>query len=271
MVPFRSLLAAACLACSPVIAAAHEFWIDVDRYQIAEGEAIEAALRVGQVFEGVELPYLPNTFRRFDIAQRGDLAPVEGRMGDRPALAQPAPDDGLAIVVHETTDSTVIYRDFSKFEEFVRHKDAAWTLDQHEARGYPTDRFVEGYSRYAKALVAVGDGEGQDREIGLKTEIVALANPYTDDLSQGLPVKVLYLGEPRADTQVEVFERAPDGSVAVSTVRTDDAGQAVVPVTPGRVYMLDSVVLRDPEGPLAERPDLVWESLWANLTFAVPG
>lgn len=271
MFPFRRLALAACLACSAGAATAHEFWIDVARYQIAEGETIEAALRVGERFEGIEVSYLPNSFRRFDIMQDGEAEAVESRMGDRPALAQEAPGEGLAVVVHVTTDSTVIYRDFAKFEEFVRHKDAAWVIDAHAARGLPTDRLVEGYSRYAKALIAAGEGRGADRAVGLETEIVALANPYTDDISQGMPVQVLYRGGSRDGAQIEVFEKAPGGAVTVSTVRTDDAGRAVVPVEPGRVYMLDSVVLREPEGPLAERPDIVWESLWANLTFAVPG
>src|SRR6056297_3041895 len=151
MFPFGRLLVSAFVACSAAAAPAHEFWIDASRYQIAEGETIEAALRVGQVFEGIELSYLPNTFRRFEIALGGEVAPVDGRLGDRPALAQEVPGSGLAVAVHVTTDSTVIYREFGQFEEFVRHKDAAWAIGEHSRRGLPTDRVVEGYSRYAKA------------------------------------------------------------------------------------------------------------------------
>jgi hypothetical protein len=43
---------------------------------------------------------------------------------------------------------------------------------------------------------------------------------------------------------------------------------ATVPVTAGHAYMLDAVVLREPEG--VSNPGALWESLWANLTFAVP-
>jgi hypothetical protein len=85
-----------------------------------------------------------------------------------------------------------------------------------------------------------------------------------------MPVRVLYRGAPRADEQVEIFEKAADNSVTVSTVRTDAGGVAVIPVKPGFTYMLDSVVLREPEAALAAELDVVWESLWANLTFAVP-
>ena len=116
--------------------------------------------------------------------------------------------------------------------------------------------------------IAVGDGAGADREAGLETEIVALANPYTDDLSDGLPVRVLYQGAPRADAQVELFAKSPEGEVEITLLRTDAEGVALLPVTPGQVYLADAVVVR-PLEPVAE-DDPVWESLWASLTFKVP-
>ena len=58
--------------------------------------------------------------------------------------------------------------------------------------------------------------------------------------------------------------------MTVFTLKTDAEGRATVPVKPGYRYMLDSVVLREPAPDLAAGRDVVWESLWANLTFAVP-
>jgi len=34
--------------------------------------------------------------------------------------------------------------------------------------------------------------------------------------------------------------------------------------------MADAVVLRRPDSDLAREKNALWESLWANLTFAVP-
>jgi len=65
------------------------------------------------------------------------------------------------------------------------------------------------------------------------TEIVALANPYTDDLSAGLPVQVFYDNAVRADAQVELFAKSADGSVEITTYRTDANGIATLPVQPG--------------------------------------
>lgn len=251
---------------STLPAAAHEFWIDPIRHGVAVGEPVEASLRVGERFEGIEIAYLPAGFRRFEIAQGDSLLPVTGRMGDRPALGLPAPGEGLAVVIHVTTDTMLTYRDYATFESFVTHKDATWALARHDARGLPRDKIREVYSRHAKALVAVGHGAGEDRAFGLETELVAEANPYTDDVADGLPIRLFYQGAPRVGAQVEVFESGP-GGITVTTLRTDDEGRARVAVRAGHRYMLDAVVLRVP----GDAGGAMWESLWANLTFAVPG
>lgn len=256
------------LICLPLTATAHEFWIDARQWQVAPGDPLQADLRVGQDFEGPSFSYLPHRTRRFDIVTGDSVIPVNGRAGDKPGLDTKAPAEGLAIVVHVTEDYTLTYKEWEKFEAFLGHKDWSTLLAEHRARGLPEMDFRERYSRHAKALVAVGDGGGSDRDVGLETEIVALANPYTDALPDGLPVKVLYQGRPRADAQVEVFAKAADGTVSVELYRTDDAGLTTLPVEAGVTYLVDSVVLR-PLEPQSEG-DPVWESIWASLTFQVP-
>jgi uncharacterized GH25 family protein len=249
-------------------ASAHEFWIDAEAWQVPAGETLRADIRVGETLEGAAYSFVPPNFRRFEIVQDGETVAVTGRPGDRPALNMAAPGDGLATVVHVTKDYNLTYSEWDKFTAFCAHKDFVGVLERHAARGLPQTGFRETYSRHAKALIAVGDGAGQDVNAGLEVEIIALANPYTDDLSGGMPVQVFYQGAPQADVQVELFERAADGSVAVTTTRTDAEGRALLAVRPGHMYLADHVVMRELQ-PAAEG-DPVWESLWASLTFSVP-
>ena len=262
------LVSGVVLALTAAPALSHEFWIDPQAYAVPEGAPLVADIRVGETLEGAAYSYIPPNFRRFEVVLGEDVTPVEGRAGDRPALNMAVPGEGLAVIVHVTRDYTLTYREAEKFLNFITHKDFPGVLEQHAARGLPETGFVERYSRHAKSLIAVGGGAGSDREVGLLTEIVALANPFTDDLSAGLPVRVLYEGAPRADVQVELFARAPDGTVEVTLHRTDAEGRAVLPVTAGHSYLADAVVMRpvDPMG----ADNAVWESLWASLTFAVP-
>lgn len=250
-------------------ATSHEFWIDPLAYQVQPGSEVQAHLRVGQEFNGTAYPYRPSQIERFDLIQGAQVGPVEARIGDNPALDTALSEEGLLVVVHETTDSRLTYTDFAKFEKFAAHKAFPTTIADHKARGISTDRFVETYRRYAKALIAVGDGAGADSAVGMKTEIVALANPYTDAVDD-MPVQVLLDGAPRVDAQVELFDKDPAGEVTITLYRTDAEGKATFPVTPGHSYLVDAVWAEalpndDPE----EGP--VWKTHWAALTFAVPG
>ncbi|MEM6695153.1 MAG: DUF4198 domain-containing protein [Pseudomonadota bacterium] len=264
----RHSILAFCIAFLAGPAWAHEFWISPERYRVEPGGTMQADIRVGENFKGGGYPFIPANFKRFDLVQGNSVVPVTATIGDRPALAMAAPSSGLWVVVHQTKDYALTYGNWPKFERFTADKDMAWAQDEHVARRLPKEGFRERYSRYGKSLIAVGDGAGADRAVGLLTEIVALANPYTDAVSGGMPFLVLYEGAPRANVQVEVFERRADGSVAERKYRTDAAGRVTVPVAPGAEYLVNSVVIRAIEARSDSQP--VWETYWASLTFAVP-
>lgn len=251
-------------------AVAHEFWISPDTYAVPSAGSITAAFRVGENLKGSSYSYIDKRSARLGFVTPEGPAEVPARMGDRPALnAVPAPvEDGLVVIVHETIDMTLTYSEWQKFINFVEHKDFEGALERHAERGIPQEGFKETYRRFAKSLVAVGSGAGADAPTGMETEIVALANPYTDDLSDGIAVQVLYQGAPRADAQVELFEKQGD-VVEVTLHRTDAEGIARLPVKPGYEYLVDAVVLRD-TGVDNPEEGAVWHSLWASLTFAVP-
>lgn len=248
---------------------AHEFWIDPAAFAVRPGDTVTADLRVGEEFRGSSQSYLPRNFVRFEVVAGGDTIPVEGRMGDIPALAMEDLPEGLAVVVHETTARDLTWSEWDRFLGFAEHKDLGDVTALQAARGLDQQDVREEYYRFAKALVSVGEGAGADARVGLRTEFVALANPFTDDLSGGFPVQ-LWLGDAvRVDAQVELFAETPDGEVVVTYHRTDADGIVSLPVAAGMRYMVDAVVL-EPVEPVAE-DDPEWRTLWANLTFAVPG
>jgi len=249
---------------------AHEFWIEPQTYQPAPDGMLVADIVNGEDFAGSKLAYIPQRFAHFLMFRNGAVAPVIGRVGDRPALNMDTLGDGLHVAVYQTRYSTVNYANWAKFQRFVDHKDFGDVLARHRARGLPEDDFDEVYSRFSKSLIGAGTGAGSDLRTGLLTELVALTNPYTDDLSGGMKLQLFYQNAPRADVQVEIFAKAPDGGVTQSFYRTNAQGIATIPVQPGHAYMADAVVLREPDPQLAADTGSVWETLWANLTWAVP-
>ena len=261
----RGLLIGFMLGVSAAAAVAHEFWIAPDRYKIDAGQPLVAALLTGDTFDGYTIPYIPTDFKRFDVVLGDKTHKVTGRMGDDPALNMAVAGTGLGVIVHQTSGFFIEYKEPGEFEGLLRDKGVLHVLDEHRKRGLPETGFRERFIRFAKCLVAVDHGRGRDAETGLETEFVAGLSPYADDVSGGMPFQLLYQHKPRADVQVEVFIRAPEGEVSIEKLRTDQEGRVTVPAKPGHEYLLSSVVFRPLEG-----EDPVWESLWAQFTYIIP-
>lgn len=249
---------------------AHEFWIAPEGYRSSVGERVVANLRVGEDFRGGTQSYVPNNFQRFDVLTADGAIAVEGRTGAIPALRAADLPEGLAIIVHETTTRDLTWSDWDRFVAFAEHKGLGDVAALHDERGLDRVDVREDYVRYAKSLISVGHGRGEDQMVGLRTEFVALANPYADDLAGALPIQLWLDGEPRNMAQVEVFTRPIDGGeTELSIYETDGNGIVVISVDPGMEYLVNAVTL-EPVEYTDGSGEAEWRTLWASLTFEVP-
>ncbi|MDJ0958435.1 MAG: DUF4198 domain-containing protein, partial [Arenicellales bacterium] len=247
----------------PLSAVAHEFWIEPTRYRLEPSEKIVANLRVGQYFKGNTFSFVPEKFVEFSVIDASGKRPVNGRLGDLPAVNEPSLRTGLHILVHHSTVNTLTYSDFTKFERFARKEGNAWLLDAHKQRGLSRSNVTEAYTRYAKALVLVGNDDGQDEWVGMPFEIVTETNPYADSSSGAIFVRLLWNGRGMADKQVSIFRKHGGCEATRTTVLTDTEGRASIPREPGGRFLLNSVhVVESPAGSLNTRT--MWQSFWAS-------
>lgn len=166
-----------CLCAMMRAALAHEFWLSAQEYQLPKGGQIVAELRVGQNFKGSGHAYLPRNTADFFLLMPTGKTEITPRLGDRPAVSLAAPEKGLAVIVHETTDRRVYYQKPDKFLSFVKNKGLGSVLAREKALTTPDTTFSESYRRYAKSLIAIGPGQGADQVTGLETEFVPSAIP----------------------------------------------------------------------------------------------
>lgn len=249
-------------------AAAHEFWLDAQDYTLDVGQELRVDIRVGQDFKGNKYIFNPKQFYDFSVTDLDGKVPIDGRIGDMPAVSMVPVNQGLQVLNHISTAQLLTYEDDGKFESFILDKGLDWVLEEHVARGLPPFGFGEGYSRFAKALIAVGGGAGRDVRTGMPFELVAQKNPYTEDISNGLPVRLFWGVDGISDIQIDIFRRPADGGDVVKThVVTDATGLALIPITAGDIYMINAVHMIKPSIEDIERTTAVWHSLWASLTF----
>ncbi len=250
-------------------AQAHEFWIQPHKYRIESGGNLVADVRVGMDFDGNPLAYIPNQINAFNITDSDGTYKVDGRIGDIPSVNITPSGDGLQILNLFSTSSKLTWDEIQKFDDFVNLHGMGWVLPRHAERGLPEVGFKEAYTRFVKSLVAVGDGAGQDHFTGMFFELVAGQNPYTDDMTGGMQITVLFKGEPLPDKQVDLFYRDLNGDLTRLSVQSDASGQAIIPNIGDGEYMVNVVHMIEPFPEDQERTGIAWHSLWGSITYAI--
>lgn len=248
---------------------AHEFWIQPSQYRLAIEDPLIADVRVGQDFGGNQLAYIPDTINALNITDSNGQRKITGRIGDIPAINITPETDGLQILNLFSTSSMLTWDSFQEFDEFVNLHGMGWVLERHAERGLPEVGYREAYTRFVKTLVAVGDGAGQDSFTGMFFELVAGKNPYTDDMSEGMPITVMFKGQPLPDKQVDLFFRDTAGELTRLSVQSDAEGLAIIPNIGDGEYMINVVHMIEPFPEDQERTGVVWHSLWGSITFAI--
>ena len=261
---------------------AHEFWIEPSSFQPELNKNITADLVVGTDFLGTSEIYVPDQIEVFALLGPMADKPIErnkitGRYGDRPAATMAVNKAGLYVILHQTAPVYLTYLAADKFDRFAREKGFENALSEHQERGLSLTKITEQYQRFAKSLIEVGDAVSakmvKDRHLGLAIELVAEVNPYQTPPPKIMPIRLFAAGKPLANAQITVFTRHNPRDVESTKYQTDINGRANFPLLPGRDYLVDSVILRPSTGPntAGGRPAAMWESLWASLTFQIPG
>jgi nickel transport protein len=124
------------------------------------------------------------------------------------------------------------------------------------------------FLKFAKGLLVHGTSSNDyQRRIGLRVELIPMADPFSLRLGQSLPVKALYEGKPMAQVGLEIG----DGETKIKEediprYKTDAQGIAQVPITRGGL----EVIAIDYKTP-SRTPDAADEDNYSStLTFTLP-
>ena len=278
MAPFtsslrRALLAAGALAlaCGVQTAAAHEFWIQPERFWLPVGTPTPMTLQVGTGTERQRSQLPPRRVLRFDATARA------GEIQDlRPALTLGAPDadgalsfarPGPYVVTLRSDAAAQSHLSAARFNAYAEEEGLTPALETRAARGLQAIDASERYSRQTKALVQVGEGGDPavvTRPVGLDLEIVPEVSPYASPRPAALPVRVLYEGRPLAGALVKLTDLGHDAA-PLEQHRTDGEGRAGFAMPRGGAWMMDVVWTR----PLADE-GVDFETVFSSLSFGFP-
>ena len=269
----RALLAAGALAlaCGPQAAAAHEFWIQPERFWLPVDASTPMILQVGT---GTERQRSRLPVRR---VLRFDATAPDGAASDlRPALTLGAETadgalgfsrPGAYVVTLRSDAAAQSHLSAARFNAYAEEEGLTPALETRAARGLQAIDASERYSRQTKALIQVGEGGDQGsvtRPVGLTLEIVPETSPYALPRPASLPVRVLYEGRPLAGALVKITDLAHDAAPREQH-RTDGEGRAGFAMPGDGTWMMDVVWTK----PLADE-GVDFETVFSSLSFGFP-
>ena len=259
MKPLSHLLTASLLAfCGAT--QAHEFWLQPGTYATQPGMAVPVQIKAGEGFEGIEYPWIPSRVAEVVTTSQHDVMRTSQQL---PAMQLIPAAEGLTALYYRSNPTELKYDSFKDFTDFLKEDGLHWVEANHRARKLPDTGWKEAFTRYAKTLIKVGNGHGQDKPGSMPYEWIAVSNPYTTT-SQAYTFQLLSAGNPVADTQVTYFTRGNDdiGEMGRSLAFTDTTGKVQIPAIANTEYLVSSVIMTKKNSQI-----MPWQSHWVSITF----
>lgn len=261
----RYLAFCATLAGLPGTAAAHDFWLYPSAHDLAAPGAIDVRVCLGQPNDVNDLERQPAHIKKFEAYGATGRSKLTGVPGKTPAGHVDLAEPGIYTLLYESHFNMVTLAP-RKFDGYLAEEGLFEIVVEREKRNESELPGVDSFSRYAKALVRVGNAsDGYDRRLGLQAELVATTNPFVGGEGGFLEFQLWYLDKQHAGALVELFavETKNIKSVAKTTSDKDGLAKFATP-GPGR-YIATATTMRRASYPI----DGDWESSWASLAFEV--
>lgn len=251
-------------------ALSHDKWFEIEPSRSTVPTQTKIYLVTGEALQRAEL--LP--LRRAASVYRFQRITTTGVRDLRGMLREDMQPIGVVSVdqIHAGTSLIVldtqpvdIWLTAEKFQSYLFEERLIDILAMRAQRRQEDAPGRERYSRCLKTIVQVGDKRDDVvlLPVGQDLEIVPLTHPYSLRLGANLAVRVLFRGKPISGRAV-TFARRHHSHVTTTVVRTDDGGQASVPVDQSGDWLV-ALVHMEP----ATEAGADWRSYWSSLTFAL--
>ena len=262
-------LTAALLLVVVGIAAAHDLFLKPQQYFVAANASVLVRVLNGTFVLSA------NSIARPRVADVSVVSP-KGRArldtsawsaaGDTSWFRVQTGDAGT-YVLGASTHSSVIALSGAEFNDYLRTDGVPDVLAARRRDRQLEKSARERYHKHVKAVIQVGETRTDQYavQLGYPAEIIPLANPYTLDRGDVLPIRAMVNGAP-APNQFILFggRTTSGGRIPQRSARSDSNGIARIPVTLNGTWYVKFIHMTR-----LERDTVDYESRWASLVFQV--
>lgn len=265
-----SLLLGTTLSASlSTIAAAHDFWLAPQTYQMDKARPMPLAIMIGHPKDKSRWALHPHrVISLSSIGPRG-ISDHQSRMnpltpsGD---VILSLNDEGTHILMIETT-SAVSVLPAEKFTNYIAEEGLTPIINHRRENGLSDQDGKEIYSRRGKALVQIGDVHEKSapyvtQPVGMTLEIVPKTNPYALEAEAPFTSTVYYRGEAMAGVSVGLISLDTEKG-RIRTQQTNAKGEVTFKRPQTGNWMLHAVW----SDPMEDTFRADYDTIFSSLSF----
>ncbi|WP_158561241.1 DUF4198 domain-containing protein [Emticicia sp. C21] len=247
---------------SSLLAMAHEFWLEPQKFLLTVGEKLHLKIFVGEGFMGEEID-----FSRFKVAKYTHYTP-DGEKNTNGSLNEQQLNDFLKfdtegnhlIALNNTNKHIELEAD--KFNDYLKEEGLDNVLAWRKDHNALDKKGREMYQRCVKTLLQVGNKHNEiyRRNTGMRLELIPQQNPYT--ATESLTFQVLFDNKPVENALVLIWQKGIE-KPGVRKLRTDKSGKVTFSFEQKGIFMISTVYMIPHTNP--EEAD--WQSYWGSYTF----
>jgi ketosteroid isomerase-like protein len=251
---------------------AHDFWLVPNAFRVPVGADVVVLGQTSSRFPTSEAAVSPDRVADARLLDATGDEPIRDLAVDGASLRiRHRPASAGQRIVALTLQPRQVRESAEGFRRYLVLEGAPEALERYEREGLlPADSITRRYTKYAKAVVEVGEGGPRSyaRTAGHPAEFVPLADPARLSAGDTLPVRLLYRGAPLGGVHVHAGSvPGPAGTAEerAVTLTTEPDGVARVPIDGPGLWNVRAlhVVPSDP-GSGAD-----WDTHWVTLVFGV--
>jgi len=250
-------------------ALAHEFWLEPQQYIFSRTDEINIRFRVGESFTGDNWKGNREKVSELKLYYADIIDDLSDVISDEEgdSLQFSIHEEGTAMVTFNNTNS-FIELDAEKFNAYLLEDGLQAAIDYRKKHNETDSIGREFYQRSVKTIVQVGalKTEVYKKQTALPVDIIPLSHPYKLDNGDTLKVKVLFRGEPLANTKIRTWHKLM-GRVTDTSFMSNEKGEISFPVNTSGEWMVSCVTMIH----LANDPKAQWQSYWGSLTWGYTG
>lgn len=247
-----------------VIAQAHEFWMQPDKFLFSVGEAARVNFMVGENFTGERWKVNPQRFIRLDhhAASYSEGLIEKLNSGQENSIEVKLEKEGTHLFVMQSTNAFTELA-AEEFNEYLKEDGLDDILAFRQKNNQMDKPAREFYSRHTKLLVKAGEksDDTYKKVVGLPLEIIPVNDPYKAKRGDAITFQVLYEGKPLQFAMVKVWNRK-DGITFTQNIYTMKDGTIETRLSNTGSWMVSCVKMVP-----AREEGADWQSYWASLVF----